>query len=41
MTETEQHFNLIEMTKEGTQLRTVAVIFENNSTQLLASALPR
>jgi hypothetical protein len=30
MTETEQYFNLVEMTKEGTQLRTIAVIFENN-----------
>jgi hypothetical protein len=41
MTANNECFNLVEMTKEGTQLRTVAVIFENNSTQLFAKALPR
>ena len=30
MTETEQYFNLVEMTKGDTQLRTIAVIFETN-----------
>jgi hypothetical protein len=30
MTTNNECFNLVEMTKEGTQLRTIAVIFENN-----------
>ena len=30
MTSNNECFNLVEMTKEGTQLRTIAVIFENN-----------
>ena len=30
MTSNNENFNLVEMTKEGTQLRTIAVIFENN-----------
>jgi len=30
MTANNEYFNLVEMTKEGTQLRTIAVIFENN-----------